>query len=66
MAWEKKKMRKSNCKHCSNGIRFEEVKGKIKIIPCYICDIDCEDVSEGCQKGYCNYYDRKKESEVTE
>jgi hypothetical protein len=56
-----RKMRKSKCRHCIEGLVFNEDGEFFNY--CY-CDIENEDASEGCQKGYCNFYERKKESEV--
>ena len=37
-----------------------------KIISKWFCEIDAWDGKSRCQAGYCNYYKRKKESEVKE
>ena len=55
--------RKSKCRFCKEGIVFSP-DGE-KVIAHYMCAIDNEDMSDGCQPGLCNYYEREKESEVS-
>lgn len=54
--------RKSKCKFCKEGIVFS-LDGE-KVIAHYMCAIDNEDMSDGCQPGLCNYYEREKKREV--
>ena len=56
-----RKMRKSKCRHCVEGVVFNDVGEVFNY--CY-CAIENEDMSDGCQQCYCNYYERKNESEV--
>ena len=55
---------KSKCKFCDDAIVLSHSGDKV--IAHYKCAIDNEDMSYGCQSGFCNYYERKKESEVNE
>ena len=55
---------KSKCKFCKEVIGF--ILDRKKVIIHYKCAIDNEDMSYRCQPGFCNYYERKKESEVKE
>ena len=57
-------MRKSKCKHYQKGIVLD--KECNKIIAKWFCNIDAWDGESRCQKGCCNYYERKKDSEVKE
>ena len=56
--------KKSDCKFCEDAIVLSP-DGK-KVIAHYKCAIDNEDMSDGCNPGLCNYYERDKESEVKE
>ena len=53
--------RKSKCKFCEKAIVFDE--NYDKVIAHYKCAIDNEDMSYGCQKGFCSYYEREKVDE---
>ena len=55
---------KSKCKFCKDAIVLSPSGDKV--IAHYKCAIDNEDMSYACQPGFCNYYERKKESEVNE
>ena len=55
---------KSDCKFCEEAIVLSPSGDKV--IAHYKCAIDNEDMSYGCKPGLCNYYERKKKSEVKE
>ena len=57
-----RKMRKSKCKHCVDGVVFNADCSAV-INHCF-CDIENDDMADYCREGYCSYYERKQESEV--
>jgi hypothetical protein len=59
MAWNSLKMRKSNCKHCVEAVVWNA--DCTKVVSQYKCNIDCEDISDGCSKNGCPYYEKKSE-----
>lgn len=52
-------IRKSNCKHCEEAIVLNA--NCTKVVSYHQCNIDCEDVSDGCSKNGCLYYEKKSE-----
>ena len=54
--------RKSKCKFCEKAIVLSP--DCMKVVAHYNCAIDNEDMSYGCQKGLCVYYERDKPKEI--
>ena len=52
--------RKSKCKFCKEAIVLSP--DCMKVVAHYKCAIDNEDMSYGCQKGFCTYYERDKKN----